>query len=109
MSDAMNVAQQRRDGYLKAIAQKESEIAQLKEHLEDLDNFLEFGQSLLGNTPAEGATPQKIVSRPLSRPTQPTKVEDKKPDVGAKADDDEWGDESAPKESIARVLASRTG
>lgn len=108
MSDAMQVAQQRRDGYLKAIAQKETEIAELKESLEDLDNFLEFGQSLLGNTPAAAATPtaRTVVSRPaVSRPVEPPKAEEKKPE--AKADDDEWGSDEAPKESIARVLASR--
>lgn len=108
MSDAMQVAQQRRDGYLKAIAQKETEITELKESLEDLDNFLEFGQSLLGNTPAAAATPtaRTVVSRPaVSRPIQPAKAEDKKDE--AKADDDEWGSDEAPKESIARVLASR--
>lgn len=112
MSDAMQVAQQRRDGYLKAIAQKETEIAELKEHLEDLDNFLEFGQSLLGNDPAAAAAPaaaRTVVSRPaVSRPIQPAKAEEKKPEAKSN-DDDEWGSEDEPKESIARVLASRAG
>lgn len=112
MSDAMQVAQQRREGYLKAIAQKETEIAELKEHLEDLDNFLEFGQSLLGNTPAADAKPaaRTVVSRPaVSRPIQPAKAADEKVENKSNDDDDEWGSDDAPKESIARVLASRTG
>ena len=106
MSDAMQVAQQRRAGYQKAIAQKESEIAELREFMEDLDNFLEFGQSLLGKDPAESVRP---VSRPVT-PAQPqqqvhqNKAEDQKADP-----EDEWGDEEQPKESIARVLASRAG
>jgi glutathione S-transferase len=115
MSDAMQVAQQRRAGYQKAIAQKETEIAELKEHLEDLDNFLEFGESLMGNDPAAAATAgtttpaaRTVVSRPaVSRPITQENAEDKKDE--AKADDDEWGSDDGPKESIARVLASRAG
>ncbi|MEO9824485.1 MAG: hypothetical protein ABJF50_08730 [Paracoccaceae bacterium] len=111
MSDAMQVAQTRRAGYQKAIAQKETEIAELREHLEDLDNFLEFGESLMGNDPAAAATTgaRTVVSRPAtSRPVEPVKADEK---AEAKSDDsDEWGsDDDAPKESIARVLASRAG
>ena len=117
MSDAMQVAQQRRAGYQKAIAQKETEIAELKEHLEDLDNFLEFGESLMGNEPAAAATPaagpvpgaRTVVSRPaVSRPISQEKADDKKEDAKA-SNDDEWGSDDGPKESIARVLASRAG
>lgn len=114
MSDAMQVAQMRRAGYQKTIAQKETEIAELKEHLEDLDNFLEFGESLIGNEPAAaaaGTTPggRTVVSRPaVSRPVPQDQASDTK--ETAKSDDDEWGsDDDAPKESIARVLASRAG
>ena len=85
MSDAMQVAQQRRAGYQKAIAQKETEIAELKEHLEDLDNFLEFGESLMGNEPAAAASPtgRTVVSRPaVSRPIQPEKADAKKEVAG---------------------------
>ena len=48
MSDAMQVADQNRKNYKKAIAQKEAEIAELREMIVDLDNFIEFGNSLLG-------------------------------------------------------------
>lgn len=116
MSDAMNVAQQRRSGYQKAIAQKESEIAELKEHLEDLDNFLEFGQSLLGNEPAAAAaatsapTARTVVSRPaVSRPSEDAKAEETKKEDPKADTGDEWDTEDSPKESIARVLASRAG
>jgi hypothetical protein len=114
MSDAMQVAQQRRAGYQKAIAQKESEIAELRELMEDLDNFLEFGQSLLGKDPAASiAQPQP--ARPAA-PNQPKPQEQAAPQArpekaeGQKANpEDEWGDDEQPKDSIARVLASRAG
>lgn len=105
MSDAMQVAQQRRAGYQKAIAQKESEIAELREFMEDLDNFLEFGQSLLGKDPAEAVRP---VSRPVT-PAQPQHAQQNKAEDPKADPDDEWGDDEQPKESIARVLASRAG
>ncbi|NNE89815.1 MAG: hypothetical protein HKN27_17240 [Silicimonas sp.] len=101
MSDAMQVAQQRRAGYQKAIAQKETEIAELKEFIEDLDNFLEFGQSLLGKDPAEAARP---VSRPVNPVQQPQQQNAQKAE-----DDDDWGEEEPQKTSIARVLSTRTG
>ncbi len=115
MSDAMQVAQMRRAGYQKTIAQKETEIAELKEHLEDLDNFLEFGESLIGNEPAAAASgaasgARTVVSRPaVSRPAPQDQASDTK-ETAKSDDDDEWGsDDDAPKESIARVLASRAG
>ncbi len=97
MSDAMQVAQQRKNEYTKAIAKKEEEIAELKEMIADLDSFMEFGKELLGNQPEKA----KVVSRPVvSKPA---------PQVAPASDpDDEWGADD-PKQSIARVLAQRTG
>lgn len=100
MSDAMQVAQQRRNGYQKSIAQKETEIAELKEYIEDLDNFLEFGQSLLGKAPAAEV---RQVSRPVVQETKPEAVV-----KSEAAKDDEWGSDD-PKAGISRVLASRVG
>lgn len=48
MSDAMQVAHQNRKDHKRAIAQKEAEIAELREMITDLDSFIEFGNSLLG-------------------------------------------------------------
>ncbi len=56
MSDAMQVAKQRRQDYKKSIAEMEKEIAELQELIADLDSFIEFGDALLTNGPDEVAT-----------------------------------------------------
>lgn len=53
MSDAMRVAQKRRQEYKTSIAEMEKEIAELQELIADLDSFIEFGDALLSNVPAE--------------------------------------------------------
>ncbi len=66
MSDAMQVAHQNRKEHLKAISQKEAEIAELREMIADLDSFIEFGNSLLGKPAAPAAeTPTaRVKSQP---------------------------------------------
>ena len=56
MSDAMQVAKQRRQDYKKSIAEMEKEIAELQELIADLDSFIEFGDALMTNGPEEAAT-----------------------------------------------------
>lgn len=72
MSDAMQVAHQNRKSHTKAIAQKEAEIAELREMIADLDSFIEFGNSLLGQAPApvEEAKGPRKVSQPTSQVEQ---------------------------------------
>ena len=60
MSDAMQVAQQRRTDYKNAIAKKQQEIAELTELVADLDSFIDFGEALL----AEKLEMPEEVSRP---------------------------------------------
>lgn len=97
MSDAMQVAQQRKNEYTKAIAKKEEEIAELKEMIADLDSFMEFGKELLGSQPEKA----KVVSRPVVSKPAPQAAPARDPD-------DEWGSDD-PKQSIARVLSQRAG
>ena len=94
MSDAMQIAAQRRKGYLNAIAKKEAEIAEMNELIADLDSFIEFGEALVGNQ----SEPLREVSRP---------VEVKQADA---EDDDanEW-DEDEPQQSLERIISQRVG
>jgi len=117
MSDALKVAEQRRNEYKMAITKKENEIVELKERIEDLDNFLEFGQALVANggdaSSARGDT-SSARPTPAAPAAEPKKVEanqQPKPAMGSK-DDNEWDDqddENAPSVGIARVLSKRTG
>ena len=102
MQNPMQVAEKRIKEYRMAISKKENEIVELKERLEDLDNFMEFGQALVGQ-PGEGA--QK---------SAPAKAEDAKQAVPTGEDkaDDDWGtdEEASPiNNGITRVLSQRTG
>ena len=94
MTDAMQIASQRKKSYLSAIAKKESEIAEMKELIADLDSFMEFGQALLGKEPDTA----REVSRPVA--------------VDApRADDEEegWDSDDEPQQQIARVVSQRMG
>lgn len=104
MSDAMQIARQRRKEHEQAITKREHEIADFKEMIADLDSFIEFGQELMG-----GAAQQH--DRPTSRPIdqaqlQVKPVEPKLKEVQNGSPDDEWegGD---PSKSISNVLAAR--
>ena len=79
MSDAVQVAKDRRQKYTKPISNLEAEIAELKEMISDLDNFIEFGEALVGkgadNKPknatgntAENVTPKQRVTSVQSTP-----------------------------------------
>ncbi len=111
MTDALKVAEQRLEDYKKAISKKENEIVELKERIEDLDNFLEFGQALVSS----GDDKPKTVSRTITpaAATKDTAIEPKASDDK----DDDWGDDeddnaaspTTPTVGIARVLSKRTG
>lgn len=92
MSDAMQVAQQNRKEHLKAIAQKEAEIAELRETIADLESFIEFGNSLLGKEPK--VTTEVMPARPKSQPAPEA-------DQGWNSGDVDSG--------IANVLSKRAG
>ena len=105
MQNPMQVAEKRIKEYRMAISKKENEIVELKERLEDLDNFMEFGQALVGMDGAPQAQPEKPKQQEAeaAKPTTPTAEE--------KADDD-WStdDEASPiNNGITRVLSQRTG
>ena len=105
MSDAIQVAEQRRKEYKMAISKKENEIVELKERIEDLDNFIEFGQALVGKDDDKPRT--------VSRTPQPTQASE---DKSNNDDGDDWGksDDAAASaqqssSGIARVLSQRAG
>ena len=95
MTDAMQIAQQRRQSYLTAIARKESEIAEMNELIADLDSFIEFGEALVGNQPADTA----------GEPARPAAVETPHEDD----DEEENWDTAEPQQHIARVISQRVG
>ena len=95
MSDAMQIAHKRRKDYSAEIAKKEAEIAELHELIADLDSFIEFGEALVGNQPADTA----------GEPARPAAVQTSHED-----DDEEvnW-DTAEPQQHIARVISQRVG
>ena len=96
MSDAMQIAHQRRKTYLSAIAQKEAEIAEMNEMIADLDSFIEFGDALLGKDP------EKVTETPRPALAEtPAATSDPDPD-------DEW-ETDTPQQNIARVISQRVG
>ena len=107
MSDALQVAEQRRKEYKMAISKKENEIVELKERIEDLDNFIEFGQALV----AKGGETARTVSR-TPQPAQQVQPKPAENKPEANPADDEWGNEddaSPVNKGINRVLSQRTG
>lgn len=93
MADPMKVAQTRREEYKKDIARKEAEIEELKELISDLDSFIEFGEALIGDGPAETKPEEKRAE-----------AEAKTPDNNASDTDDAHDAQSAPQ---PRVVKSR--
>ena len=92
MSDAMQVAQQRRTDYKTAITKKNNEIAELNELIADLDSFIEFGEALLD----EKTEKVREVSRPVAATQSPSDA------------DDEWHSDDI-NQGITQVLSQRTG
>lgn len=99
MSDAMQVAQKRRTDYKNAIARKTNEIAELNELIADLDNFIGFGEALLGD-PGEKA---REVSRPVAVTQSSNEADEWESD-----EDDEWGSDE-PQQSVVGVLPTHAG
>ena len=93
MSDAMQIAQQRQKEYASMIAKKQTEIDELKEHIEDLENFIEFGASLVGKPAAKANGNQKVTSQPV----KPTLNDEGK----------EW-DSNDVKAAVARAMPTRS-
>ena len=111
MADPIKIAQTRREEYKKDIAKKEAEIEELKELISDLDSFIEFGEALVNDGPAETKTENKPAETAVSatkpaeaaqqpqQSSQPRIVKSRQPDSDWENDGDQSG--------IARVLAAR--
>lgn len=109
MQNPMQVAEKRIRDYRKAISKKENEIVELRERLEDLSNFLEFGQSLVGPG-EEAAKPQQDAPKAEAEKAE-AETATPKPTNEEKADDD-WGTDNEPSpvnNGITRVLSQRIG
>ena len=89
MSDVLKIAQQRRKVYEAAIAEKERELEELREIINDLDTFLDFGETLIGSG-------------------EPETAEVPQPDAEDPHDADEDWDVPANQNSLSRVLSSRS-
>lgn len=118
MTDAMQVARERRQQYEDQIAQKQDEIQQLEAMIGDLDNFLAFGQELIGTGDTARVEEQPRI-REVTREIPPAieaalsaAIDDDEDEEADEDDDfaadpaDDW-EEDDPSASIARVLASR--
>jgi len=102
MSDAMRVAQKRRQEYKTSIAEMEKEIAELQELIADLDSFIEFGDALLSNSTEDtaAASHPDAVSEPIQKaPSDRRDAQVKKPTVASVASD--------TNEQISKALAQR--
>ena len=107
MSDALQIAKQRLGEYRMAISKKENEIVELKEMVEDLDNFIEFGQALVGKDeePKDEKVRQVVVSRP-----SPQGLTNSTDAPANDEEDDDWNtDAEEAKPSVARVVSQRVG
>lgn len=104
MSDPMQVAKQRQKEYSTAIAKKQAEIDEMKEYIVDLENFIEFGASLLETTtqaPRETQAPRDAIGDKI--------VSKASPDLKKSRDaDDEWNTDALNKK-LDRVLPTRAG
>ncbi len=105
MSDAMQVAQKRRQEYKNSIAEMEKEIAELQELIADLDSFIEFGDALLTNgSDAVDARPNPdAISAPVQKNSSAFQsVPSKKPSVSSVTPAS-----SDTNEQISKALAQR--
>ena len=100
MSDAMQVAKQRRQDYKKSIADMEKEIAELQELIADLDSFIEFGDALLTNGPEEvvAKSPVDAISAPFPKAVSSAPDLPKRPAAPS----------SDTNEQISKALAQRS-
>ena len=97
MTDALQIARQRRKDHEAAIAEKEREIEELREMIGELDSFIEFGEALVGDE-----KPQiKEVPQPFAAAPAPTTVADDEDPA------DDWNVPDEDNGAIARMLASR--
>ena len=91
MSDVMKIAKSRQEDLKKAITAKETEIAELREEIESLTDFLEFGQSLAER--AAGVT--KVTPKAAQpAPTQPAQTPEAKDITDLDFDPFEDGDDA---------------
>ncbi len=106
MADPMKVAHTRREEYKKDIAKKEAEIEELKELISDLDSFIEFGEALINDRPAEAKPEEKaeISPTPETKPTEAPQSQQPRI-VKSRQPNDDWDEGS--ESGIARVLAAR--
>ena len=95
MSDAVQVAYQRRKDYKASISTKE-----LEELVKDRDSFIEFGEALVG-----GGGKETVKVTAVSRPTPATVSAADEVDPA-----DEWAtDEDEDKDPVSRVISQRVG
>lgn len=105
MSDAMQVAKQRHKEYEASVAKKEAEIEELNELIADLESFMEFGDALIGKTPAAAPAKKTVVSRPVVQVSKPVA----EPKNEWDNDDDKANDKDDANDGISRVLSQRIG
>lgn len=105
MSDAMQIARQRRKEHEEAIAKREREIEELREMIADLDSFIDFGQELI-NGPVVQRTPSRPIEPQQVKPVEPQLKEVQRPENRNEDGDNEWSSDD-PGKSIANVLAAR--
>lgn len=101
MKDAMDIARQRRQQHVDEIARLNAEIEELQDRIGELDTFLDFGETLIGNAPTPISA--RVTSAPASLRTPELREIDESDDW----DDD--ADEDRAQQSIANVVSARNG
>ncbi len=100
MADALQVANQRRQDYKDAIAKKETEIAELRELITELNEFIEFGDALVAGGPA--TSPAHSEPDAVTPPTP----KDEPVRVSVKSRNPMSAEHN--KQNLARVMSQRT-
>lgn len=100
MTDAVQIAYERRKDYKASIARLEREIEELGELVKDLDSFIEFGEALVG----KDSLKVKSITRPIVAELNPVDEDDVDPA-------DEWATdkEDDAKDPVSRTISQRVG
>ena len=105
MADALEVANKRRQDYKEAISKKEAEIAELRELITELNEFIEFGDALIASGPV-ASTPAESTTTAEPDAISPATPKDESVRVAVKSRNPMSAEHN--KQNLARVMSQRT-
>ena len=110
MADALEVANKRRQDYKEAISKKEAEIAELRELITELNEFIEFGDALVASGPVDSASvesaPVETAAAAEPDAISPATPKDENVRVAVKSRNPMSAEHN--KQNLARVMSQRT-